>query len=331
MKANLANLLWPLAVAACYSPNNDPSASATAGGSESSTAESTDPTMPTTMTSGSTAVGTSATADSGSTGADDESTSEDPSRPTGTDATSGGPAVPFCGDGTVDPNEDCDNGEDNALTAACRPDCTMARCGDGDIWAGEEGCDDGDGDNVLEIGACAPDCSGDIEVRTITQRGNFLVDDGDFGNNPVASADARCLAGEVALFAYPNVREAALDPFDTSRSLDWVLLPFTAYTNDVGDLVWITDDVALLGVRDGGQQPLLAAIEPCVDPCLQRNVSGLADGWLTRITNTCSLWTDGSIGDARVGDPYATEGFLDSGESRGCDDFSRVGVYCVEQ
>jgi hypothetical protein len=41
--------------------------------------------------------------------------------------------VPACGDGNVDPGEECDGGEANSDVDAdaCRSDCTLPRCGDG--------------------------------------------------------------------------------------------------------------------------------------------------------------------------------------------------------
>ena len=53
-----------------------------------------------------------------------------------------------CGDGAVDPGEECDNGNRNSTSpdALCRPDCSLARCGDGIRDAGEE-CDDGNRKN----------------------------------------------------------------------------------------------------------------------------------------------------------------------------------------
>ena len=49
-----------------------------------------------------------------------------------------------CGDGKVDPGEECDSGEQNstAADAACRPDCSRPRCGDGILDSSEQ-CDDG--------------------------------------------------------------------------------------------------------------------------------------------------------------------------------------------
>ncbi|MFC1482418.1 DUF4215 domain-containing protein [Myxococcota bacterium] len=53
---------------------------------------------------------------------------------------------PICGNGVVEPGEDCDDGDgDNADDC---PDgvggtCMWAQCGDGFVWAGQEECDDG--------------------------------------------------------------------------------------------------------------------------------------------------------------------------------------------
>lgn len=71
--------------------------------------------------------------------------------------------APFCGDGTADPNEECDDGLDNSDTVpdACRRDCTLARCGDG-VVDSTEGCDDA---NDVETDFCSSACvvnQGDI-------------------------------------------------------------------------------------------------------------------------------------------------------------------------
>ena len=62
-----------------------------------------------------------------------------------------------CGDGTVDTDEECDNGAQNSDTEAdaCRTDCTNAECGDGVQDNGEE-CDDGNTNNDDQ---CRNDCT----------------------------------------------------------------------------------------------------------------------------------------------------------------------------
>lgn len=67
-----------------------------------------------------------------------------------------GPEAPGCGDGVVDPGEACDDGfAANLNSAACLPDCTLAKCGDGHVQAGKEECDLGAG-NSNAYGGCVP-------------------------------------------------------------------------------------------------------------------------------------------------------------------------------
>ncbi len=72
----------------------------------------------------------------------------------GTGGAGGGPA---CGDGTVDPDEACDDGGE---TASCDADCTPVSCGDGQHnRAAGEGCDDG---NNEDGDACSATCQPSI-------------------------------------------------------------------------------------------------------------------------------------------------------------------------
>ncbi|PCC73515.1 Myxococcus cysteine-rich repeat-containing protein [Nannocystis exedens] len=48
-----------------------------------------------------------------------------------------------CGDGVIDPGEECDLGLANADDGACTSACLLAACGDGLIRVGVEQCDDG--------------------------------------------------------------------------------------------------------------------------------------------------------------------------------------------
>ncbi|MCB9700908.1 MAG: DUF4215 domain-containing protein [Myxococcales bacterium] len=70
-----------------------------------------------------------------------------------TGPTTGGGGV--CGDGAVDPGEECDDGNaDN--TDACLDTCMSASCGDGFVQARVEACDDG---NQVDDDACSNTCA----------------------------------------------------------------------------------------------------------------------------------------------------------------------------
>lgn len=76
---------------------------------------------------------------------------------TGGDSDSTSSYPPFCGDGVVDPGEECDLGAENANTHACTYFCKHAACGDGYVWTGVEACDNG-WMNSPDYGGCALDC-----------------------------------------------------------------------------------------------------------------------------------------------------------------------------
>lgn len=62
--------------------------------------------------------------------------------------------LPFCGDGVIDPGEECDDGNFDDRDE-CSTLCAAPRCGDG-IVQGFEECDDG---NLIDDDFCANDCS----------------------------------------------------------------------------------------------------------------------------------------------------------------------------
>ncbi|MEZ4426494.1 MAG: DUF4215 domain-containing protein [Nannocystaceae bacterium] len=63
--------------------------------------------------------------------------------------------APYCGDGIVDPDEECDDAN-NEQDDAC-VGCRAAFCGDGFIHAGVEECDDADDDPNDGCAACVAD------------------------------------------------------------------------------------------------------------------------------------------------------------------------------
>jgi cysteine-rich repeat protein len=60
----------------------------------------------------------------------------------------------LCGNGTIDVDEECDDGPDNGDTKACTSACRNAICGDGLVLAGSEDCDTG-----VQSSTCDSDCT----------------------------------------------------------------------------------------------------------------------------------------------------------------------------
>lgn len=95
-------------------------------------------------------------------------------------------ATVTCGDGVLDPSEQCDDGMNNSDTApnACRNNCWLPWCGDGVVDTAEQ-CDDGVGGNSdTAPNACRTTC-------VVSHCGDSVVDTGeqcDDGNS--VSTDA---------------------------------------------------------------------------------------------------------------------------------------------
>ena len=94
------------------------------------------------------------------------------------------PSGPRCGDGKLDGQEACDDGNRDDADACVN--CQVARCGDGAVHLGVEGCDAGDDVNADEAAdACRTDCS-------LARCGDGAVDSGEscdegvLNNNEVA-------------------------------------------------------------------------------------------------------------------------------------------------
>lgn len=84
--------------------------------------------------------------------------------------------VSCCGNGSIDPFEDCDDGNDDE-TDDCISTCVAASCGDGFVQDGVEECDDGNDDDTDDCPtSCVPASCGDGFVQD-------GVDECDDGND----------------------------------------------------------------------------------------------------------------------------------------------------
>jgi cysteine-rich repeat protein len=98
--------------------------------------------------------------------------------------------VSCCGDGVLQADETCDDGNDDD-TDACPSSCSPATCGDGFVQAGAEGCDDGNDDETDDcLSTCVAAACGDGFV----QAGVEACDDGNLEDGD--GCDASCALEE---------------------------------------------------------------------------------------------------------------------------------------
>jgi cysteine-rich repeat protein len=76
--------------------------------------------------------------------------------------------IPYCGDGIVDPGEQCDDGSLNGTPGHCDSNCTQPGCGNGIVDPGEQ-CDDG---NTTSCDGCSSTCTIEVGWRC----GDGIVD-----------------------------------------------------------------------------------------------------------------------------------------------------------
>ncbi|MEO7328363.1 MAG: hypothetical protein ABI193_07285, partial [Minicystis sp.] len=106
-----------------------------------------------------------------------------------TGSTSGtGGAEAACGDGFMQAGEECDNGVENADTAACTSQCKRATCGDSLIQADVEECDEGA--KNADTGTCTTKCKSSTCGDGFLQ-GDEVCDNGA-KNGDAAACTSQC-------------------------------------------------------------------------------------------------------------------------------------------
>lgn len=254
------------------------------------------------------------------------STSTSPTTSTSANGGAGGSGgAKECGNNMPDGTEECDEGVNNGPGQACKGDCTLNICGDGDVGPSEK-CDEG-AENGLGLLKCAPDCSRVIVQKQIVV--STFQPTGIFGGvNPVDFADSQCPANHKALFAFGNIRRATTIGNKVMNPIDWVLTPYTYYYNAQSNPVWLTDGVALLGVRNG----TFVGLENPVRPNVTTNsLTGLTADWTTLGSDNCNGWTSiQTAANRSQGWSFATDISFIVDAGLGSCAFEYV-LYCVEQ
>ena len=166
-------------------------------------------------------------------------------------------------------------------------------CGDG-VTNGSEICDGGRSGST-ELGACNPECTGYYEKKFGRLTVNYYLT--DLGG--IDGADAKCQmefgSGWKALLV-GGARRATRTPF-VGDGQDWVIKKYTHYYNLQNELVWQTDSIPLLGVRNGARVSLNATF---FDDVGAYPWAGWAADWTTipdaGSAGTCNGWTSNTVG-----------------------------------
>ncbi len=177
----------------------------------------------------------------------------------------------FCGNGAIDPGEECD---DNNTTSGdgCDANCTLTACGNGIVTAGEE-CDDA---NVVSGDGCDGNC-------TLTRCGNGIATPGeacDDGNNldgDGCSSDCEQGCGTGTAFFAQGIRAASKTAFT------WALPVSVDHVR--GDLA----QVSSYNVLATGTIAMTTSIQAPENP-----PRGGGFYWLVRVDCPDSTWSSGA-------------------------------------
>jgi cysteine-rich repeat protein len=194
-------------------------------------------------------------------------------------------AAEACGNGILDPEEECDLGAANSPSGACLPEsCELARCGDGEVRAEVEECDDGNTDpddgcsaacaiercgngvvdagevcddgNALACGLCNATCTAIIGAPAhglivITATGQQLLDGQLDGNGTISIADG--FGGAVTFELLEDVEGSVGQPgnievrFSAADSAETVSLQLLQAINGTGDELQVSATPTLIG------------------------------------------------------------------------------------
>ncbi len=116
-----------------------------------------------------------------------------------------------CGDGVVDPDEACDDGNTDS-TDSCTSECTENVCGDGYLYSGEEECDEGTGNGNGCDASYGSTCSA---CNTSCRQ---TVSSGAFCGDGIANGSEYCDGSDLPYQYYDNLTGNVYTSCDASEA-----------------------------------------------------------------------------------------------------------------
>jgi cysteine-rich repeat protein len=206
-----------------------------------------------------------------------------------------------CGDGVVEGNEQCDDGN-TVQSDSCLNNCMLATCGDGQVELEVEQCDDGNGDNT---DACLTTCESARCGDSFVWAGEEACDDGNDNDN-----DA-CLSSCVLARCGDGFVEAGVEQCDDGNVDDTDACPSTCVPASCGD-----------GFVEAGVETCddsnLDDTDACPTTCV---AASCGDGFVEVGVETCDDGNtdDGDACPSSCVPAFCGDGFVETGVEQ-CDD-----------
>ena len=214
------------------------------------------------------------------------------------------PAPPSCGDGVVDPGEECDDGNDDE-SDGCRSTCRRPSCGDGIVDPGEE-CDEGRRDDSATcLSTCLVRRCGDGRLDPGEECDDGNLDDHDACRS--SCVKARC--GDGVIFT-------AVEFCDDGNTRDGDTCKGNCGPPTCGNAIVEFPETCDDGNRDDGDGCLSSCVKAfCGDGFLRAGVEQCDDG--NRLDSDACLPT---CQTARCGDGAVRLGVEECDDANAIDD-----------